>query len=108
MSYVCSYCSVEPRVEAEREDVPDHLGRENWELGRERLRERREVGLLVPLEAARVDYLLKIQKYDFAISICIAVRTSKCIQCISDMASVFRVPLTTAIAARLELKPQRA
>ena len=48
-------------MEAEREYVSDHLGREEWELGRERFREGREVGLLVLLEAARVDYLLNIK-----------------------------------------------
>ena len=66
-------------MEAEREDVPDHLGRENWELGRERFREGREVGLRVLLEAARVDHLLKIQKDDFAFSMRTTVRTSICI-----------------------------
>ncbi len=59
-AYYSTTRSVESCVEAEREYVPDHLGREDWELGRERFRESGEVGLLVLLEAARVDHLLQV------------------------------------------------
>ena len=47
-------------MEAEREYVLDHLGREHRELGRERLRERREVGLLVLFKSTAGLYFGKI------------------------------------------------
>ena len=85
-------------MEAEREDVPDHLGREHRELGREGIRERCEVGLLVVLEAARVDYLLKLRSNVFDVII-IASRATKFTQCLSDVVSAFLRPSSVYRAA---------